>query len=184
MTKSLFLSTLLSFAFLLPAKPQEAKIPFANFQQVAGDYLYKSDTSAIRMADALAHKRHLVVLFSASWCGPCQAVCEELKRIYAANGDKRDWEVVLVSTDKSKAEMFSYMSSHAMPWFTAEYDDTPHLPKLRKLYTGSESGIPNFVVINTQGTVVLKASDFLPLGKTHAECLDELRKIVSTPKSE
>ena len=183
MTKHLILSAVLFLAFVSPAKPADSTPPFEDFQKAAGDSLYKSDASVVTTSEALNGKRHLVVFFSASWCGPCGLVVDELKRIYAANEGGKTWEVILVSTDKSKSEMFRHMSSHAMPWLAAEYDATAHLPKLRKHYTGDESGIPNFVILDSQGSVLLKASDLLPQGKTHQECLEELRKIVSETKS-
>jgi len=150
---------------LLLACVTRSRSQFADFKELAGKYLYKADSSSVLSDETLHGKTYLVLLFSASYCGPCKEYVRELKDIYANNLGGENWEVVFVSTDKSRENMFAYMRDLGMPWLAAEYDATPILPKIREHYTGSESGIPRLVVINAEGTIVLQNGT---LGKTFA----------------
>jgi len=158
--KPLIITCLLFLACIARSQSQ-----FSDFQEIAGKYLYKADSSSVLADEALHGKRYLVILFSASYCGPCKEYVKELKEIYTKKRGGENWEVVFVSTDKSQENMFAYMRDLDMPWLAAEYDPTPNLPKIRERYTGSESGIPRFVVINAEGVIVLQNGTY---GKTFA----------------
>ncbi|GMI39569.1 hypothetical protein TeGR_g12079 [Tetraparma gracilis] len=49
--------------------------------------------------------KHLMLYFSASWCGPCQSFTPELVKVYEEIGKSRDdAELVFVSSDEDEAE--------------------------------------------------------------------------------
>lgn len=98
--------------------------------------------------DRLARKK-IGVYLSASWCGPCRMFTPLLIDAYRQlQSAGKPFEVVLVSLDKSAADMQAYMTSHAMPWLAMPFDPE----RSAELVTAyGAHGIPKLVVLGAKG---------------------------------
>ena len=92
------------------------------------------------------------IYFSAHWCPPCRAFTPRLVDFYEqVKEDGQSFEVVFVSGDRSKADMFDYMTSAEMPW--------PALPhtEARALFRSYRvQGIPALIVLDREGNIVTR----------------------------
>ena len=101
----------------------------------------------------LQTKDYVLVYFSASWCPPCRKFTPELVKFYKEHSDTRNFEVVFVSSDRSRSEMKDYMKKYRMPWLAVKYSSYRTRTRLKKLY-GGRGGIPNLVILNSSGKVL------------------------------
>lgn len=86
--------------------------------------------------------------FSASWCGPCREFTPELIADYAAiKAVHPEFEIVLVSWDRSEADQHSYLRDDAMPWPALRFSER-RLPEIAR-HAGS--GIPCLVLVDGEG---------------------------------
>ena len=58
--------------------------------------------------------------FSAHWCPPCRLFTPKL--VAYRNANKGDFEVVFLSSDRSKDAKLKYMKEANMDWYTVDYD--------------------------------------------------------------
>jgi len=110
---------------------------------------------AIKTADALAGKTHVLLYFSAHWCGPCRMFTPQLAAAYAdLKKAQPHAEVIFVSADQEEDEFNEYHAT--MPWpaipyakassgvsFNAAIDDG---------IKGATRGIPSLVVAAADGS--------------------------------
>ncbi|NLI75733.1 MAG: redoxin domain-containing protein [Candidatus Riflebacteria bacterium] len=87
--------------------------------------------------------------FSGHWCPDCRRFSPRL--VTFRNLNQAEFEVVLISYDKSEPEMWTYMTSFKMPWFTAGYK-TPAAEALKERF--KVPSIPALVVLSPTGKVV------------------------------
>jgi len=114
-----------------------------------GNELVRADGSKVKTAE-LAGVPNVLIYFSASWCGPCKAFTPDLVAFFNKHADSRKVMVVFVSRDRSPADMMAYMKDDKMPWVGVPFANIQKTGILKK-YGGS--GIPNLVLLNTDGTV-------------------------------
>jgi thiol-disulfide isomerase/thioredoxin len=90
--------------------------------------------------------------FSAHWCGPCRQFTPQLRRKYMEiNRDRRRFEVIFVSADRSQAEFDSYYSE--MPWLKMAFDGSTDMKdSLNELY--QVEGIPTLVLLDRKGNLL------------------------------
>ena len=94
------------------------------------------------------------VYFSAHWCPPCRAFTPELVKFYdKLKKDEKSFEIVFVSSDRSKDAMYEYMEEMEMKWLALPYGDK-HKNLLSNKF--GVKGIPMFVVLNSKGEVITK----------------------------
>lgn len=91
----------------------------------------------------------LGIYFSASWCPPCRAFTPELVKF--RNSNKNEFEVVVVSADKSLQSQLDYMKNKQMPWPAVKFD-SPDTEKLSRMF-GARS-IPFLVILDAEGNLV------------------------------
>jgi nucleoredoxin len=91
----------------------------------------------------------LGIYFSAGWCPPCRAFTPELVKF--RNSNKDEFEVVLVSADKSLQSQLDYMKNKQMPWPAVKFD-SPDTEKLSRMF--GVRGIPFLVIIDAKGNIV------------------------------
>ena len=91
----------------------------------------------------------LGIYFSASWCPPCRAFTPELVKF--RNSNKNEFEVVLISADKSLQSQLNYTKNKQMPWPAVKFD-SPDTEKLSRMFR--VRGIPFLVIIDAKGNLV------------------------------
>ena len=102
-------------------------------------------------ANTLASQEYVLLYYSASWCGPCRAFTPKLASFHRNNKQKGSFQVVLVSSDRSGQDMFSYMIKTHMPWVAVPYDRIKP-SQLKQQYGGR--GIPHLVLLDRDGQVL------------------------------
>ena len=95
--------------------------------------------------EALAGKT-IGIYFSAHWCPPCRTFTPKLVKFRDAN--KKDFEVVFVSSDRNPKAQMDYMKETGMKWYTM-----PHRSgaanALAKKY--GIRGIPALIIVSPDG---------------------------------
>ncbi len=165
----------------LLAAPIETPKASANHNreliQMIGPSLVLADGKQVRTTD-LGDVEHVLLYFSASWCGPCKKFTPSLVEFFDQNVDSRKVMVVLVGRDRSEAEMMQYMTDHGMKWPAIPFKQLQKSGVLDK-YGGR--GIPNLVLLNTDGTV--RSGSYVGenyVGPT--KVLEDLKKILAADK--
>ena len=124
----------------------------------------------------LTRAKYIVFYFGAGWCGPCHKFTPDLVSFYREMKPKypSDFEVVFVSEDNSSAEMQNYMNQMSMPWPALRWDAVKY-SQAGKL---SGPGLPNLVVVDSQGKVVLNSFEGNNYLGPH-KVLNDLRKLLT-----
>jgi len=98
---------------------------------------------------AKASGKAIGIYFSAHWCPPCRGFTPKLAEFYE-NGLKDKMEIFFVSSDRDKNAFDQY--SAEMPWQALPYEKHEEKNTLSDMF-GVE-GIPSFVVLNNDGTLI------------------------------
>merc|ERR1719199_1147902 len=89
------------------------------------------------------------IYFSAHWCPPCRGFTPKLAEFYK-DGLKDKMEIFFVSSDRDQASFDEYFAE--MPWQALPYEKRDEKAALSDAF--GVSGIPAFVVLNNDGTVI------------------------------
>lgn len=89
--------------------------------------------------------------FSAHWCPPCRGFTPSLVDFRDKN--KKDFEVVFVSSDKSPDAQMNYMKEMKMKWYTLPHR-SDEANKLSKKY--GVRGIPALIIVSPEGKTISK----------------------------
>jgi nucleoredoxin len=102
-------------------------------------------------SDAIAKvgNKAIGLYFSAHWCPPCRGFTPQLAEHYK-NGLKDKMEIFFVSSDRDQASFDEYFAE--MPWQCLPYDRRDAKATLSDTF--GVSGIPAFVVLNSDGTLI------------------------------
>lgn len=94
--------------------------------------------------------KHNLIVFWASWCGPCRMEIPQLKKLYASSGAKLN--VVSISVDKDRDLWKKAMQKEQMPWkqFLLPVGETYAV--LDKKY--NLQSIPLWVLLDGNGKVI------------------------------
>jgi nucleoredoxin len=122
----------------------------------------------------LEKKKFVALYYSAHWCGPCRKFTPQLvdyyNRIAAAHPE---FELIFVSSDRSRFGWETYIRETKMPWLAIDYDQLGGLADLKKL--GGES-IPSLLVLDAGSHIIASSYEGEKyLGPRNA--LDTLDKI-------
>ena len=107
----------------------------------------------LHTTDALAHKKIILLYFSAHWCGPCRNFTPTLSEFYLTHRDIRpdDIEIVFISSDRDSNGFTTYFGT--MPWLAVPFESR-HLKQAMTSRFGV-GGIPALVVLDAHtGNVV------------------------------
>ena len=124
----------------------------ATMDSLRGVTLVTSDGTTVLADNILNDKNIILFYFSAHWCPPCRQFTPLLKDFY---GDVKSSgvEVVFVSSDRSAADMLSYMRESHGDWPALQHNSRKANELKHKF---NISGIPALVVVRRDGTLVTK----------------------------
>jgi nucleoredoxin len=108
------------------------------------------DSSGNQFGRERLDNKHVLLYFSASWCGPCRKFTPLLADFYSRQHSSRDFEVVFVSLDSEATAHTQYLSK--MPWLSIPFEDQTRLRALESEYNCET--IPMLVVLDTAGNKV------------------------------
>merc|ERR1719330_2080482 len=117
-----------------PTAAEKAKL---ILDHLGADLLAKTGSKPIRL------------YFSAHWCPPCRGFTPKLAEFYKS-GLKDKMEIIFVSSDRDEKAFDEYFGE--MPWLALPYEKRAEKDALSKAF--GVSGIPSFVVINPDGSVI------------------------------
>lgn len=141
--------------------------PITAVQRQLAGRLVRLENGVLRPFDAgqLAGVKYYGIMFSAGWCGPCRAFApalldnyRRLKQAYP------EFELVLVSKDRSAGDMLGYMRDEQMPWPAIKFGENEQLPDIDRLIG---PGIPCLVLVDGDGKVLadsFKGEEYLGPG--------------------
>lgn len=94
----------------------------------------------------LGKVKYFAFYFSASWCPPCRQFTPKLVDFYTrVKKDHPEFELIFVSSDRSKDATKDYMVNYKMPWPAFEQG------KHKNLVSSYGGGIPCLVVTDADG---------------------------------
>lgn len=128
-----------------------ADAPNAKLLAMIGDTLEKADGTTVSAKEALEGRKHVLIYFTASWCGPCRRFTPDLVKFADAKKDSTDFAIVLVGSDRSADAQRSYMEKSKMPFLAVPFG-APGVRQIKQAYAGG--GIPNLVILDERGDVV------------------------------
>jgi thiol-disulfide isomerase/thioredoxin len=106
--------------------------------------------------DRFLQAHYVVLYFGAGWCPDCRHFSPHLVEAYdRQSSDARQFEVLLLSRDKTAEGMLKFMRTENMRWPALSFEKVASSPDLERFYSGH--GIPCLTVINAQGKVVLQS---------------------------
>jgi len=135
--------------------PTGEKFPWkpASFKEVMAGGLMKGEET---VGPEAVEGKYIGLYFSAHWCGPCRQFTPELAKWYAAVkkevGDK--FEIVFCSGDRDPGSFKGYyeeQQSKGGDWLALPFEKKDDLDGLYKV-----SGIPTFMIVDSEGKVVQK----------------------------
>ena len=100
--------------------------------------------------DVLADKT-VGIYFSAHWCPPCRTFTPNLVKFRDKN--KKDFEVVFVSSDGNPKAQMDYMKKTGMKWYTMKHGSKEANDLAKKF---GIRGIPALVIVSKDGKTITK----------------------------
>ncbi len=125
--------------------------PNARLLAMIGETLEKADGTTVSAKEALDGRKHVLIYFTASWCGPCRRFTPDLVKFAEEHKDATDFAIVLVGSDRSSDAQRAYMEKAKMPFLAVPFG-APGVKKIKQAYAGS--GIPNLVILDANGKAV------------------------------
>jgi thiol-disulfide isomerase/thioredoxin len=122
---------------------------------LAGDQLvpFNSDNST-----RFLHAPYTILYFGAGWCPDCRHFSPALVTAYNQQQDAaRQFEVLLISHDKTAEGMLKFMKTEQMRWPALSFEKVASAKDLNSFFSGH--GIPCLTVIDSRGTVVLQSKN-------------------------
>ena len=101
-------------------------------------------------ANVLAGKT-VGIYFSAHWCPPCRTFTPNLVKFRDKN--KRNFEVVFVSSDRNTKAQMDYMKETNMKWFTLPHRSDAANALAKKFEV---RGIPALIIVSEDGKTITK----------------------------
>nr|WP_295864929.1 TlpA disulfide reductase family protein [uncultured Chitinophaga sp.] len=118
--------------------------------------LTASDTAGIKKSWLAPSSRFNLLVFWASWCGPCRNEIPALKKIRARFNEK-DVHMISISIDKNGADWMQAVRYEAMPWEQVKVDSM----EINHVKAGFNfSAIPLTVVTDRAGKEIKRYAGF------------------------
>jgi len=133
------------------AAPAEKQAP-SKFKEMLDGKLVALNGKRVGKYEMAEEPTHYAFYFSAHWCPPCRAFTPKLVSFYNEQaGKKKQFEIILVSSDNSEDEMEEYIKTESMPWPAIAYRSLERMKEIQK-YSGN--GIPCLVLVDREGKVL------------------------------
>uniref|UniRef100_A0A8D0E0X6 Nucleoredoxin like 2 n=1 Tax=Salvator merianae TaxID=96440 RepID=A0A8D0E0X6_SALMN len=120
----------------------------------SGRLLVNREGRAVDPEEALQNKI-VGLYFAASWCSLCQdftpVLCDFYSELVEDAQPPAPFEVVFVSSDRSREEMATYMQDTHGDWLALPFND-PFKHELKKKY--NITAIPKLVIVKQTGEVI------------------------------
>lgn len=113
-----------------------------------GDSLVNGQGEAVPTA-SLGKRDYVVLYYTAAWCGPCKTFTPRLVSFYNEKQERGNFEVVVVSSDRSLQEFSGYIAQ--MPWVAVPFECRDSCG-LKQQHGGR--GIPHLVILDGDGKVL------------------------------
>lgn len=116
--------------------------------------LVRCHDGAVSPADGteLEKKKLVALYYSAHWCAPCRKFTPQLVDYYnRVEADHPEFEIIFVSSDRSRFGWETYLGETKMPWLAVDYDQLASLPGVKGLGGGS---IPSLLVLDSASRIV------------------------------
>ena len=105
----------------------------------------------------LEHKKLVALYYSAHWCAPCRKFTPGLVDYYNRVGPAHpEFEIIFVSSDRSRFNWETYIQEAKMPWLAIDYDQLAGLPGLKQL---GGDGIPSLLVLDAGSHIIASSYD-------------------------
>ena len=143
LTYSLLLS--LSILFLGTGSALEAKKSDPLFPKKLMDNKGKTVSSKV-LKDKIVG-----IYFSAQWCPPCRGFTPSL--VDFRNKNSEEFEVVFVSSDRSKDDQLKYMEKYNMNFYALPHGSDAANDLKKKFEV---RGIPSLVIVDADGNTITK----------------------------
>jgi nucleoredoxin len=105
----------------------------------------------------LEKKKLIGLYFSAHWCGPCRKFTPQLVDYYNRVAPAHpEFEIVFVSSDRSRFAWETYIRETKMPWLAIDYDQLTDMAGVKAL---GGDGIPSLLVVDEGSHVVASSYD-------------------------
>ncbi|CAI5787008.1 nucleoredoxin-like protein 2 isoform X2 [Podarcis muralis] len=119
-----------------------------------GHFLVNRDGQAVDPEQALQNKI-VGLYFSAAWCSLCRdftpILCDFYSELVEDAPSPAPFEIVFVSSDRSREEMVDYMQNMHGEWLAVPFQDT-FKHELKKRY--NITAIPKLVIVKQTGEVI------------------------------
>lgn len=130
-----------------PVDPQ----PPASLSELFGETLFTADKTPVQVEDIKANEV-IGIYFSAEWCPACATFTPLLVEFHEETVQLgRSFQVVLVSSDNSSAEMYSHMKQYNIPWLAVPHGSSEANGLLSRY---GVSAIPTLVIIDNAGNTI------------------------------
>ena len=144
---TLILCFLTTFTLVGPAKPSDG--PSAGLEELFPGPILDANGKEVSK-DVLSGKT-VGIYFSAHWCPPCRSFTPNLVKFRDKN--KKNFEVVFVSSDRSPDAQMDYMKEADMKWYTLPHRSAEANALSKKFQV---RGIPSLVIVSEEGKTITK----------------------------
>jgi thiol-disulfide isomerase/thioredoxin len=118
---------------------------------------------------------YMILYYGAGWCPDCRRFSPTLVGAYNQQPKgERQFEVLLISRDKSADGMLKFMKAEKMAWPALAFDKIESADDLKKFYSGH--GIPCLSIIDPSGKLILQS-------RSDQDAADVLRELQELLKS-
>ncbi|HTL56603.1 MAG TPA: thioredoxin-like domain-containing protein [Candidatus Limnocylindrales bacterium] len=116
---------------------------------------------------------YIILYYGAGWCPDCRRFSPTLVQAYNQQPkDRKRFEVLLISRDKTADGMLKFMKTEKMSWPALAFEKVESAQDLNKYYSGH--GIPCLSVINPNGKLLLQSKN----DQDATEILSDLQKLL------
>lgn len=127
-----------------------------NLKSVVDFKLHGQDGNEITFSSLYNNGKKKLLIFGASWCGPC--VTDELKLFRNLNSiDTNKIEIIGFSVDKNSKDWYQYISKYKIPWKTFVLENDMNSPIIKFL---NFEGVPHCLFVDENGIILKEHTSY------------------------